>query len=104
MADEIHEGDIGTIFRVVIVEDDQVIDISTTTPRNMYFRKPSEDVLTKAGVFTTDGTDGLLEYKAVTGDLDEVGVWRIQAELFFPSGDKWGGEVGKFTVHPNIFP
>lgn len=99
---EIHVGDIGTTFRVTVVENDVVLDVSTSLTRTLYFKKPDETVVGQTAVFTTDGTNGQIEYVAVSGDLDQAGVWRLQALLTFAGGTRWSAEVGRFTVHDTI--
>lgn len=104
MADEVHVGDRGTVFRVTVLEQGQTLDVSTSTNRTLYFRKPvSDTVLSVPAVFTTDGTDGNIEYVIQSGDLDEAGCWRVQAVLTFPGDALWSGEVGDFMVYPNLY-
>ncbi len=85
--------DEGTIFRITIqecvVDVLTPVDVSTQSAMSFIFKKPGNSTLTKAAppvVFTTDGTDGKIQYTTVTGDIDEAGVWCLQAEVTLPTG------------------
>ncbi len=79
MAD-IHFGDIGTIFRATLTDSStgSAIDVSSASTKSIIFRKPNDTVETKTASFTTDGTDGKIEYATVSGDLDAIGTWSVQ--------------------------
>lgn len=103
---EIHLNDIGTVFRTTIKDKacdgtSSVLDVSAATTLNLIFKKPGGTVVTKSASFTTDGTDGQIEYITVDGDLDEVGNWQIQAYIVLPSGS-WRSDKGTFYVHENL--
>lgn len=100
-ANEIHVGDIGTIFEVSVLDGTTVVDISTATVKQLLLRKPSGTLLTKAAVFKTTGTDGVLQYTTVSGDLNEKGVWSLQVYIELPTG-KWHSDRQNFTVHENL--
>lgn len=85
--------DEGTVFRITIQECItnvlSPVDVSTQTAMSFIFKKPDGTTLTKASppvVFTTDGTDGVIQYTTVTGDIDQAGVWCLQAEVTLPTG------------------
>jgi hypothetical protein len=101
IVEEIHFGDIGTILESTIKNINSPVDISSATTKNILLQKPSGAILTKAGNFTTDGTDGLLDYTTISGDLDESGVWQIQAHVILGSGD-WHSDIKNFSVFPNL--
>lgn len=98
---EIHLGDIGTVFEITVMDGSVVVDISTATTTEFVFEKPSNATVTQTAVFVTDGTDGELEYTTVADDLDEVGSWRLQVYIVMPS---WTGrsDIGSFEVHKNL--
>ena len=102
---QVHLNDIGTIFRATINDcvsgQQQVLDVSGATTLQLIFKAPSGNTKTKTAVFTTDGTNGQVEYTTVSGDIDETGVWKIQAYIVLPSGS-WRSDIGKFTVHENL--
>jgi len=99
-ANEIHKSDTTTIRRVMYDGDD-IVDISSATVKQIKLYKPSGTVVTKTASFTTDGTDGKLEYTCTTSDLDEVGTWQSQVYLEM-SG--WTGHSDKqtFQVYDNL--
>jgi hypothetical protein len=56
-------------------------DISSFTTHELVFQKPNKTVVVKPAVFFTDGTDGLLVYITVDGDLIPAGSFQVQAHL-----------------------
>ena len=103
MAAEIHKDDIGTRFLITIKdEDDAVKNISTYTTKQLIFKKPSGTLLTKTASFLTDGTDGVIYYTSISGDLDEIGVWKLQAYLHDGSSNYRKSNVGSFRVFENL--
>ena len=76
-------NDIGTTFQVTVYDststgDSTVADISTATTKQMIFSKPDGTTLTKTAVFGTDGSNGVVEYVSVDGDLNMAGTWHLQ--------------------------
>ena len=101
---EIHLNDIDTVFEAEIRDNtDAVVDISTSLNfiKNFLFCKPDTTVIIRTGIFTTNGTDGLLRYTTVTGDLDAVGIWNYQIDIEI-SGGHWHSDVTTFNVEPNL--
>ena len=102
MACEIHLGDIGTAFRLTILDcAGAIVDISAASVKEVVFRKPDMTVVAQAGAFYTDGTDGVVQYVTVADDLDQLGNWKIQAEVTLPTGT-WSSNVETFKVHKNL--
>lgn len=99
--DEVHNGDIGTVFEATITDAGVVVDISSATTKDLNFLKPSAATLNKAAVFTTDGTDGKIRYVTLSGDLDEDGKWSIQGHVVF-GGGSWKTNVVEFNVFGNV--
>lgn len=96
----VHIGDEGTIFRITLVDKDGLpIPVHTSTLKQIRFQKPEPDltVLIKTAEFYTDGTDGVIQYTTVTGDIDYKGQWRIQGYVELPSG-KYSSKIGEFPV------
>jgi hypothetical protein len=98
---EIHVGDIGTVFEVELKDCLTIVNISSATVKQIIFQKPTGEVLTKTAIFSTDGTDGKLRYITVANDLDLAGTWKIQAKVVLPSGT-WSSNVDKFKVYSNL--
>jgi hypothetical protein len=88
MAAEIHVGDIGLTFRVTIKDQDSnVVNLSETLTKQIILNKPNGEILTKNATFYTDGTDGIIEYVTVEGDLDTQGIWKIQGYVVFETSE-----------------
>jgi hypothetical protein len=103
MAAEIHKNDIGTMFKVTIrKEDDSIKDLSSYTTKQLIFKKPSGTILTKTATFLTDGTDGIIYYTSISGDLDEIGAWKLQAYLHDGSSNYRKSNIGAFRVFENL--
>lgn len=100
-SEEIHKNDIGITFKVTLKDGTTVVDISSASVKNIILGKPDGTKLTKAGSFTTDGTDGILQYNTISGDLDIIGIWDIQAQITLPSGS-WKSDIASFDVFGNI--
>lgn len=75
-------GDYGqTIRRTILDQDNMVQDVSGASTKSLLLADPSGNVSTLALSFTTDGTDGQVEYVIATGVLDEAGTWTMQLKL-----------------------
>lgn len=106
MANEIHKGDIGTIFRITLMDGEVIMDVSSATSMSIKFSKPKAtptavaEVVVKTAVFETDGTDGVIQYATILGDLDTLGKWGIQGYVELPA---WQGhsDKGTFKVFDN---
>jgi hypothetical protein len=103
----IYVGDIGTIFRVTATEcvagTDSAVDISGATSLAFTFQKPDGTTLGKADpdvALTTDGTDGKVEYASISGDLDQDGVWKLQARFVLSGGQEFATTIATFDVDP----
>ena len=99
---EIRVGDVGTIFRDTVKDQDKVIvDISSASNLDMIFRKPDGVAVVKTAVLTGDGTDGEMEYVTITDDLDQPREWQRQG-LVEVGGGEWRTDIKKFMVHENL--
>lgn len=101
MAEEVHYGDIGTIFEATLQEGDVAMDVSLATAKSLIFAKPSGTTVEQDAEFKTDGSDGVIQYTTVANDLDEVGWWKVQARIELPTGT-WSSSTQKFKVYPNL--
>jgi hypothetical protein len=99
---ELHLGDTNFVFFVTVTEDCAAIDISAATSKVITFLKPSGEYVAKTATFTSDGTDGKIQYATVSGDIDEVGLWKIQAIVELGSGSLYHSSVKSFKVMHNI--
>jgi len=84
MAIVIVKGDTGTVVRRELIDEDGVtVDISSALAagRRFYFISPTGVVKDVEATYTTDGTDGQLQYIIASSDIDEVGPWRLQVRI-----------------------
>lgn len=113
---EIRVGDVDTAFVFEIHDmssssfdpeaqcDPPILDVSAAAgagEKVIHFQKPDQTVVTKDAVFTTDGTDGKIQYLAEAGFLDTPGQWKRQAKIVLGAGT-WHTHVTCFTVHPSL--
>lgn len=87
--DTVREGQTGTVFRVTIKDDadDSVVDVSNNDAIEIKAKKPDGTTIAKAASFTSDGTDGQIEYQDDAGDFtDQTGSW-----TFWGRADLTGG-------------
>lgn len=99
--EEIHLNDIGTVFEATIMDGSAIVDVSSATTKELIFRKPSGAVITQTAVFTTDGTDGKIQYITIASDLDEAGDWKLQGRIILPTGE-WRTDVSIQSVYGNL--
>lgn len=98
---EVRENDIGTIFRATFYEGSTVVDISAATTKQLIFKKPDGTLLTKAGSFYTDGTDGILQYTSIADDLTPTGIWKLQGYVVIGT-NQHKSDIYKFRVYNNL--
>ena len=103
MASEIHQDDIGTRFLVTVQDDSVAVDLTAATLKQLNFRKPDDTVLNRSALGLGGGSEssGIMYYDAVAGDLDAVGVYKMQGKVSIPSGTFYT-DVYTFKVHSNL--
>jgi len=101
IVEEVHQNDVGTVFRVTIYDGSTVLDISGATTKSIIFKDADGTIVTQDGTFTTDGTDGQLEYVTIAGDLTVLGKWKLQSYVVLPSGS-WKSNIVNFRVYANL--
>ena len=104
MASEIHQNDIGTRFLITVKDDGNIVNISgvgASTVHQLNFRKPSDTVINRNATLQDVGISGVMFYDTVAGDLDEAGIYKMQAKVVTPSGTYFT-DVHTFKVHSNI--
>jgi len=95
----IRQGDYGTEVVLEVVDPaGAAIDISTATGQQAHFEKPDGSGLTKDTSFVTDGTDGQITCDLADGDVDQAGLWHLQAEITTPGGH-WRTQPIAVPVH-----
>jgi maltoporin len=95
-------GDVGTIFRIRIIDVDGVVDLHDCTVKQIIFKKPDGSYVEQEAEFYTDGSDGYIQYTSVSGDLDQAGKWRIQSHVEFSINDSWHTTTDSFLVSENL--
>lgn len=98
----ITNGVVGLLIKVTVKEDGSAVNISTATTKEIKLRGPSGTAKTKTADFFTNGSDGILIYTTIANDIDEVGVWDIQAHVVLNSGFDGHTLQDSFVVNPNI--
>ena len=101
-SNEIHKNDIGTVFKVTIKDGSSAVDISTSTTKQLIFKKPSGQKLEANASYYTDGSDGIITYTTVDGDLNEEGMWKIQGKIILSGGNTFNTDLTSFKIHRNL--
>ena len=104
MASEIHQDDVGTRFLITVKDDGSLVNISGVSGGSIHqvsFRKPSDTVIDRNATLQDYGISGVMHYDSVAGDLDEAGVYKLQAKVVIPSGTYYT-DIYTFKVHSNI--
>lgn len=82
MATTMQKGDTGVVIILTVYDDDGVtpwnLSVATAT-KQIILGPPAGSAKTVDATFTTDGTDGKLQYATVSGDIDVAGTWSVQA-------------------------
>jgi hypothetical protein len=101
MPSEIHVNDIGTRFLATIKDNGTAVDISNASQIQMTFRRPSDEVFYRIGSLLNSGINGQVYYDTVAGDLVDVGMHKLQAKVYLPSGTYYT-DIYSFQVHCNL--
>ncbi len=99
-ANEVHVNMI-FLIKVRVSDENGIKDISTYTTKTLYLTKPDASVLSKTMTFSTDGTNGYVQYTTVAGDLDQAGLYRVQVYLS-KAGTTLYSDIGSFRVLENL--
>lgn len=97
----LQQNDIGTRITLTLKEDGVVVNIGSASTKQIKVKKPSGEVVTRTGAFTTDGTDGKLYCTIDTTDLDEVG--KYLARMYLVLGT-WTGHSSAFRFDVDEAP
>jgi hypothetical protein len=102
MSKKIYLNDIGAQFVITIIKNNKdVIDISNAISKTIIFQKPNDLLVLKNATFYTDGKDGKICYVSTYGDLDMVGLWKMQCHIITPSTN-WHSSFLTFKIHRNL--
>lgn len=98
---EIHVNDIGTQIKVTVKDGVNVVDLSSASSIKIILHPPSGSNLEKTGSLFTDGTDGIVYYNTISGDINQVGKWKLQVFVDFGSTEFYS-DIHTFQVYRNI--
>ena len=77
------------------------VDVSGATTLEFTFTPPTKPKKVKTAVLVNDGKDGKIKYVTVANDLNEIGIWKIQAHVVFSNGE-WRSDILSFNVFGNL--
>ena len=101
MASEIHYGDVGVNFNITVMNDSVPLDVSNADHIYIIFENPEGGDSIKNATVVTDGRDGKIKYTTVSGDLDQIGTWQIQAKVDFGTS-VFSTAIQRFKVFRNL--
>lgn len=98
----IRVSDIGVDIRLRVKDDDgNIVNISSAMVKRYDFAKPNGTTYSATASFVTDGSEGLLYYQTLTGEIDQEGIWELQLYLELSYG-KYRSTKIKFKVEEII--
>lgn len=99
---DIQVGAIGVTFQLIVRSKDGIVDLSSATAKAIYYKKPDDTSGSWVASFTSDGTDGKIEYITTSvNDLNQEGIWQIQGYVSMP--DFTGrSTISSFEVNANL--
>lgn len=100
-ANEVHVGDVGTIFEVEILDGATPVPLTGATITDIIIKKPDGTSVTWTAVVYGDPLQGKIRYTTITGDIDQAGQWRLQVHIAIPGG-AWRSDIGCFPVYANL--
>lgn len=101
MATNIHVGDIGTVIRLTIVDQDgRPVSVVGYEQLKLDIKKPGSTITRTLSLVNT-GSDGKVQYTAVSGDFDVPGTYTFQAFVDLPSG-QWSSDKVVKQVESNL--
>lgn len=98
---DIRVGDVGVAFKVTIEDCGSIVDVSAASTKEILLYKPDGSVLTKTASFFTNGTDGIIQYATVVGDINMAGFWRIEAHVILGASEYYS-EIERFRVYNHL--
>ena len=101
-ANEIHVGDVGTVFTATIKDGSSAIDISGFTTKYFLLKQPGGSTTTITASFISgSGTSGVMGFTSTASHFDQMGRFYLQAYL--SNGTSiWRSDIYEFDVFKNI--
>ncbi len=98
----VHVNDVGTVFKATVIDENgSIVDVSTMQSGTFFFKKPDGTKIQKTASIYTNGTDGILSYVTVAGDINMNGLWSLQSQVVF-SGQTYFTDIYDFRVERNL--
>lgn len=101
MSAEIHVNDEPILRATVKDQDGAVVNVSAASVKQIILKKPGAASAAKTATFTTDGSDGKIEYQVTTAELDTVGEWERQAYVVLATRP-YRSDISRFPVKANL--
>lgn len=97
------QNDIGITLIIEVLQQDGETpqDISPATALNIYLTQPNMSLITCAANFVSSGNDGQMYYISQSGDLGQVGIYKIQGS-YNVGPDILYTQKTNFLVEPNF--
>ena len=98
---EAHVNDVGTEIRLNVTDGGVPMDLTGATELTIRLRKPSNATVDKPAFLVGSATDGVINCYTAAGDLDEAGIYFVQARIVLAA---WSGhsEKRQLRVHENV--
>lgn len=93
--------DMGVLLRITIEDENGAKDVSGATTKTLIIKKPDDSISTYSMNYYTDGTDGIVQYATVAGDLDQAGIYKYQTYLVI-SPYTYYSDVRQLRVFKNL--
>ena len=100
----VHLGDVGTVLESTIYDRTtpaDPLDLTTATELTYKLKKPSGAIVTKTATLSGSGSAGKIRYTFVSGDLDELGTWKVQGHVVLPTGS-WSTSIEQLKCVANL--
>ena len=84
-----------------ICEGYNILDISDATVKRIIIEKPDHTIISENATFLTDGSDGIIYYRTVAGDLSLAGDYGVQGYIETQNFKGYSSPTS-FTVYENL--
>jgi hypothetical protein len=91
----IQVNDAGTQIVVKVREGGRRLDLSGATLKKIVLTKPDGNEVAREAGFLTDGRDGGLVYTTLPGEIDQPGLWQVQAQVALGA---WSGRSSRAAL------
>jgi hypothetical protein len=92
----LQQDNVGSTIQLTVLDGGVAVDLTTATSVSLRFKKPDGNVFDRDGDISSAPDDGLVEYVTVAGDIDQDGVWQLQATV--EMGGTYPSDIFYFIV------